>query len=122
MSWNYRVVRRTFQIPTHEGENEEVLYGIHEVYYNDNGEIWTLTEEPVEVISETAEHMAEVLSMMKRALELPVLDYDELVANNVWIPPSSEISELQSAAETGDIELRGFTPEENSLHERLGAE
>ncbi|MDK2125308.1 hypothetical protein [Parachitinimonas caeni] len=66
-TWNYRVVRK-----------EEKL-AIHEVYYDDNGEINAFTSLPIAPYGEDIEDLGYTLGFMKRALELPVLDYDELM-------------------------------------------
>ena len=69
--WNHRVFRR-------EWEDGTVLYGLHEVYYNDDGSIHGYTTEPVELQEETVEELREVLTRMQAALDAPVLVYDEV--------------------------------------------
>ena len=71
MSWNYRVVKRTYCC-------EETWYQIHEAYYNSNGEITAITEKPVDPAGLTMDELKESLEWMQKALEKPVLDYDNI--------------------------------------------
>jgi hypothetical protein len=67
MTRRYRVVHKGYR------------YGIHEVYYDELGEIWTCTEEPVYPEGETLEELRTDLEHYRLALEEPVLDYGDLV-------------------------------------------
>lgn len=74
MSWNYRVMKRTYK-----GMNyEEDAYDIYEVYYNDNGEVKNWSESPTYPHGETLEELKEDIKRYEEALNKPVLDYDEL--------------------------------------------
>ena len=68
--WNYRVVRRR------RVSHDEC--SVHEVYYDDAGDISSWTENPIIPAGETLEELKEDFSKQLRALELPVLDYDDL--------------------------------------------
>ncbi len=84
MSWNYRLVKRAVG---HPGDGF-FAYGIHEAYYNDDGEVWGLTCDPVQL---SADHINELKIdwlMLMEAFKAPVLDYDE-VSNNSASPPFS---------------------------------
>ena len=70
MTWNYRVIKHEDEIA---GEIEESL-GIHEVYYNDDGSLWQYTADPVGVVADSVAELKEVLAMMAKAIELPVLE------------------------------------------------
>ncbi len=76
MSWNYRLVK--YKAVEIAGVLEEPGYGIHEVYYNQAGEAWAMTEQPVAFAGDTRD---EVLSGMARAtldaLENPVFEEPE---------------------------------------------
>ena len=76
MSWNYRVIRKTYK--KKETLLEEECFNIHEVYYDKEGYIISLTKNPVSVGAESLEGLEWVLSKMKEALDKPVLDYEEL--------------------------------------------
>jgi hypothetical protein len=65
MVWDYRVVRTE--------EAGEVWLSIHEVYYHDDGSLWTYTTNPVHMAWEESENGEDVLYRMKKAMETPVL-------------------------------------------------
>ena len=74
MICNYRVVKRK------ELEGNEMIdvYGIHECYYNDCGIESGITVDPVRIDwSESIDDLDEKLELMKKALEKPVLNYDD---------------------------------------------
>lgn len=85
MSWNYRICKKTL-----EGNNHvAVVYGIHEAYYNDNGEIWGVTENPIMVLTDivldldekeedAVKDLKETMRYITKALEEPILDLDTL--------------------------------------------
>lgn len=65
MSWNYRVVK------TIVGGEES--YGIHEVYYDEQGELQMFSADPCPVYSETLEGLEKEISRFEAALGRPVL-------------------------------------------------
>ena len=73
--WNYRVVK-TKRVCGPRRE-EEICYGIHEVFYNDKGDPVSCTEHPVGIVSESAEHFEWIFKLMNKALEKPILDKEE---------------------------------------------
>jgi hypothetical protein len=72
MSWNYRVVKS-------KDDDGEEYFAIHEVYYNKDGSIKLMTEEPVSVGSDTAEGIKWVLQKMVDSLKEEVLVDGEIV-------------------------------------------
>ena len=70
MSWNYRVMKKKIR-----GED---VFEIHEVYYTTEGKVKAWTENPIIPYGETMEELKEDILMQSRALEKPVLDYDQL--------------------------------------------
>ncbi len=66
MTWNYRVI-----------EDKEV-FRIHEVYYNDAGEITAISEDPIVPQGETLEELKDDLEYYSAALKCPVLKKDEI--------------------------------------------
>ena len=54
-------------------------HAIHEVFYDEEGEPWTCTEDPVFPEGDTPEAPREELEHYQRALEWPVLEYEDLV-------------------------------------------
>ena len=69
--WNYRVVVRE------HSDGREAQYQIHEAYYDDDVRVEAITEDPVPVTAESLEELAEELRWMARALEAPVLKYED---------------------------------------------
>jgi hypothetical protein len=65
--WNHRVMR-------HKKEGKTWL-AIHEVYYNDEGEPHSWTEEPVSLAGECIEDLREELKQILRCLDKPTLEY-----------------------------------------------
>lgn len=66
--WQYRVV-------TYNYIAETPHFGIHEVYYDEDGAIAAWTEEPVRVVQESITALQHCLDKMQTALTLPVLRY-----------------------------------------------
>jgi len=67
MGWNYRVMR-------HKSAQGQVWFGIHEAYYNDEGEVTAWTDEPSQPCGETMEELKNDLGRMLRATDYPVID------------------------------------------------
>jgi hypothetical protein len=64
--WNYRVMVKDGQ------------FGVHEVFYTDDGVITGYTAQPVFPRAESAEELAKELGRYQRALGEPVLDFAAL--------------------------------------------
>jgi len=94
--WDYRVIRK--------GEE----YAIHEVYYDDQGAVETCTVEPVGVAGDTLAELREDLAHYIRALDRPVLVYEEMPAEYA---PAARAMAAYRAGET--------TPYEEFLAELL---
>lgn len=73
MSWNHRVVRR-FYPNTHI--DDSMLYEIYEVYYNQDGTINGITEEPIRIREETVDDLRKTVERLTKCLNNPVIDYD----------------------------------------------
>jgi len=63
MSWNYRIVEY----------EHGAGFGLHEVYYDDDGEPDAMSQHPAGFVGETVDELNEALTMAKRAAERPVL-------------------------------------------------
>lgn len=78
MTWNYRAVKTTYTTDIDEGETvEEVVVTIHEVYYDDNGFVNAMTENPVSFGGETLSELKDIIDRVQSSLEKPVLDGDD---------------------------------------------
>ncbi len=80
--WNFRLVKHT------ESKSKNVWYGVHEVFYNDAGKLWTMTQEPVRVDGESIKEVAAYLKMIKNDLKrFPILDANKMK----WAKPPGGI-------------------------------
>lgn len=87
MTWNHRICKKTIKCDTHE----TILYGIHEVFYNENDEVWAVTEDPMAISTAFIKGMEEFddvgaiaalkeqLERMLSALDTPIIDQDVIV-------------------------------------------
>lgn len=71
-SWNYRII-------LHDTDDEEPIYLLHEVFYDEEGEISSISESPASPMGETTEELLQDLAdMMSDAKEFEVLKLSEL--------------------------------------------
>jgi len=91
MTFNYRVIKR------------EGILEIHEVYYNDKGEIEFWDESPSWPIGNDIKELLEDLSKYESATELPILDEDEMLND---IKSRIEAEKCQNTAYTQTMDLK----------------
>lgn len=75
MGWNYRMLRHT------HGPGEEWL-AIHEVYYDEKGNVVTWTEDPSQPIGDTVDDLRWDLEKMLQALDHPVIEVEHKLGQN----------------------------------------
>ena len=75
MSWNYRVVKNTYE----EGGE---YFAIHEVYYDGDGNPTSCTALPANFLGDDLDDLKAVLDMVQQAFDKPVLDYYEDFPND----------------------------------------
>ena len=92
MSWNHRVVKHKNPHPL--DESEEYYYQIHEVHYNADGSIWSMTEDPIAPYGVNLKNLEETLRWMLRAVGEPILDSDMKYAEPDFDKGFSEIEEI----------------------------
>ena len=73
-AWNYRIVKKTYY--------GEPLFGIHEVYYSEDGKPEMVTVDPVGPAGDTFEELLSDVEFMVAALTKPVLDYEDIGNEN----------------------------------------
>ena len=73
MTWNYRVVKKTYM--------GEALLGIHEVYYTD-GNPEMVTVDPVGITGDDMAELRAELAHYTEAFSKPVLNYEEIPSAN----------------------------------------
>jgi len=71
MHWNHRVIRRSR--PSAFDDSIDESFGIHEVFYEDNGKIISWTQSPIEVSGDTIEDLREYLEWMRLSLDKAIL-------------------------------------------------
>jgi hypothetical protein len=78
--WNYRVIRKrnVYIDPTDQKERVNYTYAIHEAYYDKNGHVGAITQDPVEPFGENIEELRHSWVMMAEAFGQPILDYDNI--------------------------------------------
>ena len=70
MTWNHRLV--------HQRRDGTDFFGIHEVFYDEDGRPVNVTVDPMDVgWFESKEEIALELHMMAKALDEPVLEYED---------------------------------------------
>ena len=78
-SWNHRVIKR--RLRRAKGSTETIdSFGIHEVYFEDDGVIWGWTKRPMAPYGETLEELENDVKWFVNALKEPVLDEIEMLA------------------------------------------
>lgn len=75
MNWNYRLMKREYLNPINQ--EKEVIYGIHEVYYDEDGNPNGWSKEPENISSETIEGIQWQIEKFQEALTKPLLDYSD---------------------------------------------
>lgn len=70
MSWNYRVMKRM-------NESGEYDYGIHEVFYDEKGEVSFWTLESLTPVCSSEEDLMQELHLMLEALKQETILYKE---------------------------------------------
>jgi hypothetical protein len=74
--WNYRVIRH--QPSTAVGL---VIYAIHEVHYDAEGNPIAVTENPIKLVADSPADLAADLKLMQDAIGRPTLDYSSFPGN-----------------------------------------
>ena len=71
MFWNYRIIKHDKKKP--------VFFAVHEVFYNDKGNVENWTADPIDISGETKKELIAVLGRMTEDLKQPVLIETELL-------------------------------------------
>lgn len=76
MSWNYRIVKRTLR--DEDGNALDVAYYFVEAFYDENGKVCDISEDPQHSYGETVSELRLDWIRKVRAFTLPILDYDNI--------------------------------------------
>ncbi len=71
MTWNHSIIKRDLKKP--------VYYAVHEVFYNDVGEITSWTSEPIDLTADSPKEILEILKQITADIKLAVLNEKELI-------------------------------------------
>lgn len=69
-TWNYRVVKK------------RAYLAIHEAYYDENGNVHSLSEDPVSPESEDLAQLKTALELMQETLNEDIIDFEQLHTAN----------------------------------------
>jgi hypothetical protein len=124
--WNYRVVRKThiYTDPKDKKEKVDYTYAIHEAYYDNNGFVGAITQDPVEPFGEDIEGLRHSWVMMAEAFGQPVLEYDNIPEpgyEREQDPIGSVLDERLRSLETGTAETIPWEEVKRGLEERFGS-
>ena len=95
MFWNYRVIKKI-----HDDGTE--IFAIHEVYYNEDEKPDLVTEDPCEPQGETLEELKDDCEWYQKALEHPVLNYDDFGGSDLTL---ADLFDAKSADNDIDLAL-----------------
>lgn len=85
MTWNHRVLAKEYK--------DEVEFGIHEVFYSDDGVPDACTMNPVAVVGDNLAELVQTLDWMRKSLRQPILSYTDFEEGGKYstlLKPGSE--------------------------------
>jgi hypothetical protein len=123
--WNYRVVRKRYVKPDTGVRNERAsyTYAIHEAYYDNNGYVGAITQDPVEPFGENIEELRHAWVMMVEAFGQPILDFETIPESGYERkedPMVSVLDERIKEMETGEVKGIPYEQVKKDLEEKFG--
>ncbi len=123
--WNYRVIRRKMISidPTNNKEKADYVYAIHEAYYDKNGHVGAITNDPAEPFGENIEELRHSWVMMAEAFGQPILDYDNIPEpeyDRKDDPIGSVLDERLRELENGTADMIPWEQVKKDLEEKRG--
>ncbi len=84
-TWNYRIMKHKVDLSTLsdslrkllENQDDNYWYGIHEVYYDENGKVDGWTDCEIQPFGETPEELKQCFELMSLSFNKEILDYEE---------------------------------------------
>jgi hypothetical protein len=55
--------------------DDSILYEIHEVYYDSDGTISSITKEPISIMEESVDDLRKTVERLTKCLEQPIILY-----------------------------------------------
>jgi hypothetical protein len=121
--WNYRVVRKRNVSPDTKDESSSYTYAIHEAYYDNNGHVGAITQDPIEPFGENIEELRHTWVMMAEAFGLPILDFENIPEpgyERKEDPMASVLDKRINEMETGEVKGIPFEQAKRDLEEKFG--
>ena len=123
--WNYRVVRKKSvdADAIDEKERANYTYAIHEAYYDKNGYVGAITQDPIEPFGENIEELRHAWVMMAEAFGQPILDHDNIPEpgyERKEDPMGSVLDERLKEVEAGDSKGIPWEHVKRDLEEKYG--
>ena len=95
MTWNHRVIRQVC--------DSEVLFGIHEVFYRDDGTPDLCTVDAIGVCAEGMDELTQTLEWMQKALGQPVLEMTDSEEGGKYFSDTPTLDDLLSQVTDDNI-------------------
>lgn len=107
MTWNHRVVKKIYP-------SGEESFGIHEVFYNEKGEIYAYTEDPIDLACESTDALKEYIGWCLKACDQPILIDGEVIFAKDELS-EEEVSEMKEilTEEEFEEEMKFWDEEKN---------
>jgi hypothetical protein len=123
--WNYRVVRKknVNADAIDKKERASYTYAIHEAYYDNNGHVGAITQDPTEPFGENIEELRHAWVTMAEAFGLPILDFDSIPEpgyERKEDPIASVLDERLKEMEAGDVKGIPWENLRRDLEEKYG--
>lgn len=123
--WDYRIVRKKYVYKDPDGKKEKVYYtyAIHEAFYDNNGNVGAITQDPVAPLGDNIEDLRHSWVMMAEAFGQPLLDYDNIPEPGYERendPIGSVLDERVRALEDGTAKTIPWQEVKKGLEERFG--
>ncbi len=123
--WNFRIVRKRFVNSVTDGRNQRAsyTYAIHEAYYDNNGYVGAITQDPVEPFGENIEELRHTWVMMAEAFGQPILDFETIPEPGYERkndPMASVLDQRIKEMETGEVKGIPYEQVKKDLEEKFG--
>lgn len=123
--WNYRIVRKKHLSADSANKKEKVnyTYAIHEAYYDSNGYVGAITQDPIEPFGENVEELRHSWVMMTEAFGMPILDFDdipEIGYKRNEDPVASVLDERIKEMDSGDVKGIPWEQVKRDMEEKFG--
>ncbi len=122
--WNYRVVRKKNVDADAKDKMKRAYftYAIHEAYYDRNGHVGAITQDPTEPFGENIEELRHAWVMMAEAFGQPILDYDNIPEpgyEREQDPMESGVDEILKEVEADDAKGIPLEHAKRDMEEKL---